>query len=148
MRILLLLICGLQTCEALACSCAQRFIEDEYAAVPIIVEAVAVSKERRGEDELVHLSVTKVWKTDGGVLDLLVRTPGAPCERAIGKGRRCIIFAERVSSFWSFLPWVKEPLWTSSCHRTIEAAVPEEWAGSTSLQARIDADRKYLDAQP
>jgi len=55
----------------------------------------------------------KAWKSDGGDLGIIL-TSATSCGATLREGSRYVFFGERHHGFWSFLPWVEDPLGVGS----------------------------------
>ena len=139
--------CALFAGDVTACTCIRPELSEAFSETPVVIEAsVAFSKEE-GNLERMHLNIQKVWKTDGLDLSVIEDSRGsAPCKYPLVRGRSYIIWAHRSKSFWSFLPWIKEALYTNTCTYTTTAAATDVWKGSAS-QAWIEEMRQFLDSR-
>lgn len=127
-----------------ACSCVHNPVAAEFERSSAVFEATVLSVDAR--DELVRVRVRTVWKTDGAELKSIANAPLTdPCAYPFAEGRSYIVFAQRYRSFWSFLPWMKDELWTSVCTLTTPSSVPGEWEGSESYARRLAEIRNFLE---
>ena len=134
----LLLVFSSMAAEA-SCSCLTSTIADDFVRSSAVFEATAESVDRASGKARVR--VKKAWKTDGG--DLTVVYSGFECDfPLLTKGKSYVLFAERSQSFWSFLPWVKEPLWVSLCSPSVPLEPVEFIDYYRSKTASV---RQYLD---
>ena len=138
---ILLLLLSLSPIAAQAmCICTQSTIADDVARSSAVIEGTVDSVDR--ESGKAHLRVTRTWKTDGG--DLTVVYSGlSECDFPLLRlGRSYILFTERSQTFWSFLPWVDEPLWVSWCSESVPLE-PEEFVDY--YRKKIALVRQHLD---
>jgi hypothetical protein len=91
----------------------QGFLKNSDA----VFEGEAESLEHIPDDESPTTKATihsgRVWKTDGGDLSI-VSTSATSCGAKLQVGSRYVFFGTRHHGFWSFLPWVEDPITVGS----------------------------------
>jgi hypothetical protein len=89
--------------------------QEEFQHSDAVLEILVLSVEDLDRSEWpltrTRVQVLRTWKSDGKPLDIIESgRGGGDCGVGFAVGYRYIVFAGRVTSFWSFLPWAIEPL--------------------------------------
>jgi hypothetical protein len=88
-----------------------------FKRADVVIEAVVLTVEEMEDSRAARVRVIRTWKTDGQPLKV-IQSGLDSCGTGFGVGYKFIIFAHRSTSFWSFLPWTTDPLYTGA-HTTI-----------------------------
>jgi hypothetical protein len=93
----------------------ENFLKSSDAVFEGVVENLEYISDEESPTTRATIRPGRVWKSDGGDLRI-VTTSATSCGAPLGVGSRYIFFGARHHGFWSFLPWVEDPLsvWVNS----------------------------------
>ena len=91
----------------------QGFLKSSDAVFEGEVESLEYISDDDSPTTRATIRPGRVWKSDGGDLSV-VSTSATSCGAKLRVGSRYVFFGARHHGFWSFLPWVEDPLGVGS----------------------------------